>query len=108
MTLTYLEAGGLELPVLVQHLVEVEVRVRDLLPDQPGLHPHRASTLTILSHWSTNQRTLLLAKSNRESSIGSGRPEEIPIGQASQGGKNIGQDGQRTLPIGQVVKGNSQ
>ncbi len=31
-----LEAIRIELAVLVQHLVQVEIRIRDLLPNQPG------------------------------------------------------------------------
>ncbi len=31
-----LEAIRIELAVLIQHLVQVEIRIRDLLPNQPG------------------------------------------------------------------------
>jgi hypothetical protein len=31
-----LQAIRIELAVLIQHLVQVEIRIRDLLPNQPG------------------------------------------------------------------------
>jgi hypothetical protein len=31
-----LKAIRIELAVLIQHLVQVEIRIRDLLPNQPG------------------------------------------------------------------------